>query len=110
MIAENPPPGKLDLARVACHELGHLLGMDHISGPVALLNPTYNPNVRKPQAADIAQVVSRYGRPVQEPAPTPPARPTPPPASGQRTVTLVIQGDVKEIDCPGFRCIPTGGT
>jgi hypothetical protein len=78
VVAENPPQASIDLVRVACHEIGHALGMPHI-GAGNLLAPTYSSRIRRPQPGDIAEMVKRYGRrPVQ---PTPGPSPPPPPVS-----------------------------
>lgn len=59
----------LDYRRVAMHELGHALGMNHI-GAGNLLAPTYSDSVWVPQAGDIAEMKARYGEPVpQDPVP-----------------------------------------
>lgn len=73
-IFEGGGFGKIDLVRVACHEIGHVIGIPHISAG-NLLAPTYNQSIRKPQAGDIAEAVKRYGPPVNQPEPTPPGPP-----------------------------------
>lgn len=74
-ISDNPPPNKIDLVRVVCHELGHGLGMDHIGGG-NLMAPTYSTRIKDPQRDDVAEMVARYGLPTAQPAPAP----TPSPA------------------------------
>jgi len=62
---------------VILHELGHALGIGHIStGNV--MAPIYNGNLTKPQSGDISELKSRYGPPIVV---TPPI-PQPPPTSG----------------------------
>lgn len=76
-IAANPRPGQIDLTRVQCHEIGHVLGSDHI-GAGNLLAPTYDAAIRRPQPGDIAEMVARYGLPGKPtPAPLPPSGPAP---------------------------------
>ena len=63
------------LLNVACHEFGHLLGLDHSSISSALMAPFYNPSVTKPvQNDDITRIQSLYGavnpEPEVVPAPT----------------------------------------
>ena len=71
---------------VCLHELGHAMGLDHISGALAVLNPTYNPNLTKLQAADVSTLLRIYPEAVNfrpTPAPDEPAEPGPPaPAPG----------------------------
>jgi hypothetical protein len=46
---------------VICHELGHALGLAHLSKG-NLMAPYYDPNVRAPQAGDIEEIVKLYGK------------------------------------------------
>lgn len=68
--------GGIDPLAVACHEWGHILGLEHrpIADGPALLNPTYSATIRLPQAWDIAQVHVRYG-------PATPSSPSPDPVN-----------------------------
>lgn len=69
------PSSCLDLVRVACHEIGHALGIQHISNG-NLLAPTYSNRIRRPQLGDIAEAQARYGKP--QPLPQPPDDSGPP--------------------------------
>ncbi len=69
VIAEGATPaGQIDLVRAACHELGHALGIPHITTG-NLMAPIYSPIIRKPQAGDIIEAVQRYGPPAGPPLP-----------------------------------------
>lgn len=45
---------------VICHELGHALGLPHLSWG-NLMAPYYDPNVTAPQAGDVEEIVKLYG-------------------------------------------------
>lgn len=77
--AERPPSNRIDLVRVAAHEIGHAIGLPHIANG-NLLQPMYSTAIRKPQSGDIAEAVRRYG-PRRAPAP-PPVNPVPPAGGG----------------------------
>lgn len=84
-IFDGRGPGgrKIDIRRVAAHELAHALGMDHI-GAGNLLAPTYSESIWEPQAGDIREMQNRYGKPSSTEPPPPP-----PPAGGSYTLRLV---------------------
>lgn len=84
VISETPSPGQIDAVRVIAHELGHgLIGLSHLSSG-NLLQPTYDPRIRRPQAGDIAEAVRRYGKPQAAP-----------PTGNVKRVTLNIKGTLK---------------
>lgn len=64
------------LVGVACHEIGHALGLSH-STRGNLMAPYYDAGITKPQSGDIQQIIQLYGRSAPTPTPTPPT-PTPP--------------------------------
>ena len=68
----------INLGAVMAHEVGHALGLNHISANFAkaLLNPFYDPAIVKPQKADISVMVGYYGDPKQPPEPPDPDDPT----------------------------------
>jgi hypothetical protein len=59
----------LMLLAVACHELGHAIGIVHLSAG-NLMQPIFDRRITKPQAGDIAEVVRRYGPPKPKVPPT----------------------------------------
>ena len=61
----TPPAGRISLRAVVLHELGHALGIEHLSpnGPMAVMQPYYRPDVLDLLPPDIAQAVGRYGEP-----------------------------------------------
>lgn len=67
-IFDGSQSGYIDLVRVACHEIGHVIGIDHLSDG-ALMAPTYDRHIRKPQKADIREAQERYGEPSRSPPP-----------------------------------------
>jgi hypothetical protein len=95
--AERPNNFEIDLARVACHEIGHFIGIPHISQG-NLLQPTYDVRIRKPQAGDIREAQARYGKP----SPT-----APPPPGGDGSEFLVrINQDASISLSPAVRVAP----
>lgn len=83
----KPPGNKINLIAVACHETGHGIGLSHTNRANNLLNPYYNPEISTPQEWDIAEAVSRYGPPVEEPKPVDP--PTTPGGSPDKFTGLI---------------------
>ncbi len=50
-----------DFKRVAAHELGHTLGLDHDNTSPALMNTTYSQTIETPQTDDINGLCALYG-------------------------------------------------
>jgi hypothetical protein len=50
-----------DFRRVAAHELGHALGLDHENVKTALMNPYYSDGIETPQTDDINGLKAIYG-------------------------------------------------
>tara|TARA_Y100000310_G_scaffold238042_1_gene241358 strand:- start:231 stop:833 length:603 start_codon:yes stop_codon:yes gene_type:complete len=62
-MAENwvlPGNSGIVLRSVACHEIGHLLGLDHSNDEKALMYPYIN-NALKPREDDITKIQKLYG-------------------------------------------------
>lgn len=80
---------------VACHEFGHLLGLDHSRRNTALMAPFYSPRIAKPQPDDdVRRIQALYGPPTQQPPP-------PPPAGAARIVLdLDAEGRVRSVAVP----------
>lgn len=88
--------GGIHVKNVLCHELGHGLGLEHITGAKALMNPIYDENVPAPLSPDISQVVQRYGNPRPRTQPQPPSTPTTPATPNGRTpIELSIGGRIQ---------------
>lgn len=73
------------LVAVACHEVGHAIGLSHLTAG-NLLAPYYNAAITKPQAGDIAEAVKRYG------PPSPAVPPVTPGAAPMVNVEVVVGG------------------
>ena len=92
VIADNPPTNKLSLFVVMLHEMLHALGIPHLSGGVAVMNPTYNVKMNTLQSLDRAELVSRYGLPKPKPLPQPDPPPTQPPSADVIVGTIILRG------------------
>lgn len=80
------------LQNVACHEIGHLLGLNHTNVNGSLMLPTYSPMLAAPQSDDIRRAQTRYGQPKRvEPAPAPAPGPTPSPTKPGDTVEVQVR-------------------
>jgi len=89
------------LLAVACHEIGHLLGLGHSRINNALMAPFYDPSVLKPVSRDdISRIVSLYGKATGTPTPPTPPDPTDPepdpslPAPSDLVATVMPTGNV----------------
>lgn len=78
VIEEHPTAG-IDLARVACHEIGHVLGLSHDSANAnALLRPMYSLSIRRPTDRDVQRLLALgYSRRTTPPSVPPTVPPTP---------------------------------
>lgn len=86
-IKGNPQGGILML-NVACHEFGHLLGLEHSRISSALMAPFYAPGISKPQTNDdIPRIRALYGAATSPPT----IPPTTPPPGGPTTKTLTVE-------------------
>jgi hypothetical protein len=71
------------LRNVACHEIGHLLGLEHSNESSALMAPFYSPNIVKPQNNDdVTRIRAIYGN-ATGPGPVDP----PPPPGDPKVLT-----------------------
>jgi hypothetical protein len=74
VIAINPPSDRIDAVRVVMHELGHGIGISHISDG-NLMAPMYSDAIYLPQRGDTMEAIYRYGSvpsahdPVPDPIP-----------------------------------------
>lgn len=94
VFMQDPPKFKVDLGRVAVHEIGHLLGIPHLAAG-AMMQPMYDLKLRGLQPADRAEAVRRYGPPkgrmiLEEP-----------PAANE-PVMVTIRVPVESISIPGY--------
>ena len=67
---KDSPQGGILFRNVACHEFGHLLGLEHSRVSSALMAPFYSPAIVSPkQSDDIPRIQGLYGKPT---TPVPP--------------------------------------
>lgn len=92
------------LLNTLIHELGHAIGLDH--GPTgSIMQPYADGRITKPQAWDIDQVVSRYGRPAPQPPKDEPPVNNPPTTPNPDDPVGTIR-----IDVPGlYRLVRVAG-
>lgn len=91
----TPQRFQIDLGRVACHEIGHVLGIPHIANG-NLLQPLYDVNIRTPQRGDISEAQARYGPPKD-------TLPPPPPTGDKFVITVEGTGKVSGLAATGFK-------
>lgn len=89
-VASTPRVSEIFFLAVATHEIGHAIGIEHIAGVKALMNPIYSAAIDKPIVPDIDQAVKRYGRPVVVSVPDVPASPDTPENGGNKVKLLAI--------------------
>lgn len=60
-----PPAGAISMIPVLTHEFGHLIGLSHFpaGGEPDLMEPSYNPRISRPQAAESLFAAKLYGSP-----------------------------------------------
>lgn len=66
VVVPDPPRYRVSVLLTLIHELGHILGLEH-GPPGTIMQPVYDPSVKKPTQWDIAQVQSRYGDRIETP-------------------------------------------
>jgi hypothetical protein len=76
------------LVNVACHEIGHALGLMHSQSGNQLMSPTYSSRVPAPLSEDVQRIQRLYGPPKQKPDEPPP--PTPGPVAAARKVQVLL--------------------
>jgi hypothetical protein len=86
------------LVNVACHEIGHALGLMHSQRGDQLMSPTYSSGVTKPLNEDTQRVQQLYG-PAKVPTPTQP-RPTGPGPSASKVQVLMSDNAIYEFSNP----------
>jgi len=87
-VGEVPPVNfRIWLRIVILHELGHAIGISHLSpnGPTAVMQPIYDPTNVGLLVPDVEQAVRRYGEGVIPPPP-------PPPPAELYRVSFIVQG------------------
>lgn len=89
-LSANPPSGRIDLGRVMAHEIGHAIGIGHISDG-NLMAPTYSTSIALPRNGDVTEARARYGSPAAVPPPV-----NPPPA-GSEFLRITLGGATYEI-------------
>lgn len=87
---------QISLLAVGCHEIGHVLGLDHdAANAKALMRPTYDAAVKYPQSRDVSRMIALGYQPAPIVPPTPP--PTVPP-SGKPVVISGWTGTLQVVN------------
>jgi predicted Zn-dependent protease len=100
-------PGKSGIWHypVTLHELLHIVGLSHTNTPNSIMNPTYSPALYKIGKWEEQELLTRYGRPKNIPT-QPPAEPIPQPEVPDDNLgktTIIINGNIRGIEIPGYR-------
>jgi len=104
MNPETPTGGGIDLVRVAHHEIGHVLGLDHDAPAAeAVMRPSYSTRIPKCTPRDVQRLIGLGYK--ARALPVPPSVPDPPPVAGWRLPLpggghLTAEFDKKEITYP----------
>jgi hypothetical protein len=83
------------LINVACHEIGHALGLVHSRRSDQLMSPTYSSRVPAPLTEDVTRIQAIYG-----PSTLPPPDPKPGSMSPAKTQVLMSDNSVYEFSNP----------
>lgn len=99
---ESPGRRGILYFNVACHEIGHIFGLDHSKVSTALMAPYYNPAIAVPQENDdIPRFQSRYGKRTAPPS----APPVPAPQEPHRIVITLQPGAVYSVELNGRQIV-----